>query len=708
MPMDQQETLEKRLRLWDVYALATGAMFSSGFFLLPGLAAAETGPSVVLAYLVSGLIVLPTMFSMAELATALPRSGGTYYIIDRSLGPLFGTIGGIGSWLALALKSVFALIGMGAYLALFVEVDIVYVAAGLTVLLGLLNLAGAKETTLLQKILITALVAIMAFYILQGLLHLFSMDLEQVAREQFTPFFSEDMYGFFATVGMVFVSYAGLTKVASIAEEVEDPGRVIPLGMTLALATSVALYVLGVAVMVAVLDPDAFREDLTPVATAGEQFLDWLPGSWGLVLVVVAAVAAFASTGNAGIMSASRYPMAMSRDKLLWPFLSSVGRTGVPHWSVLGTVGLMLVFLLGFNVAEVAKLASAFQLLLFGLLNLAVIVMRESRIEEYDPAFRSPLYPWVQVLGILFAIILIFEMGLLPFLFTLAVCFGSAGWYKFYAEDRVDRHGAIFHVHAELGKQKDEGLEHEMRGILGEKGLRREDPYEELVFRAEVMEHGSGTDFDVMLDQAAEALAGRVEIADIRMRELLTDSEDGAPIPIAPGVALLHARLERETTPELVLARVEEGYSQRRVRMDGKDGGDPDAKIFAFLFLVSSMEESGQHLRILAHMTEKAGAEDFLDRWRAASDEEELREVLLREECFLKIRLSPDRHDGRFIGKRVDELDLPEDCVIPLIRRDGDLMAPGADTELKDGDRLYIIGEPDDIGDLREDLGEED
>ena len=73
-----KEKLSKELGLSDVYAIATGAMFSSGFFLLPGLAAAETGPSVFLAYLVSGIIVLPTMFSVAELATAMPKSGGTY------------------------------------------------------------------------------------------------------------------------------------------------------------------------------------------------------------------------------------------------------------------------------------------------------------------------------------------------------------------------------------------------------------------------------------------------------------------------------------------------------------------------------------------------------------------------------------------------------------------------------------------------------
>ncbi|HCT55197.1 MAG TPA: amino acid transporter, partial [Balneola sp.] len=212
-----KEKLSKELGLSDVYAIATGAMFSSGFFLLPGLAAAETGPSVFLAYLVSGIIVLPTMFSVAELATAMPKSGGTYYIIDRSLGPMFGTIGGFGSWIALVLKSAFALIGMGAYLAIFFDVPMVPIAVILTVVFGILNVVGAKETTFLQKILVAALITIMIFYVIQGLVSVLSPGLIEETKSRFTPLFIDGYYGFFATVGMVFVSYAGLTKVASIA-----------------------------------------------------------------------------------------------------------------------------------------------------------------------------------------------------------------------------------------------------------------------------------------------------------------------------------------------------------------------------------------------------------------------------------------------------------------------------------------------------------
>ncbi|MDR9418099.1 amino acid permease [Gracilimonas sp.] len=697
----KHKKLAKELGLSDVYAIATGAMFSSGFFLLPGLAAAETGPSVVLAYLVSGIIVLPTMFSVAELATALPRSGGTYYIIDRSLGPMLGTIGGFGSWLALVLKSAFALIGMGAYISIFYEVDILYVAIFLTIVFGILNIVGAKETTWLQKVLVAALVTIMFFYIIQGVFEIFSMDVVAVAQRQFTPFFTEGVFGFFATVGMVFVSYAGLTKVASIAEEVKDPDRNIPLGMFLAIGTAVVVYVVGVYIMVALLDPAAFREDLTPVATAGEVFLDWLPEPGGLILVVIAAVAAFASTGNAGIMSASRYPMAMARDKLINKHFAAVGKLGTPHWSVIGTVALMLFFLLAFNVAEVAKLASAFQLLLFGLLNLAVIVMRESKIEEYDPGFNSPWYPWIQIIGVILSIILIFEMGILSILFTVAVSAASIIWYKYYAQDKVERQGAIFHVHARLGENKDQGLEGEMRGILREKGLRQEDPYEELVSRADVLEYDSDADYKEMMEEASAKLSDKLGISKEEMTQMFMTADDYSAISIADGVALNHARIAKNTSPELVLIRIKDGMENERIITTNSDKKDDKSKLHSIIFFVSSKENTGQHLRILAHLAEMVGSKSFLERWCKAENEEELREILLRDERFIRITLNPDDETQQFIGKMIKEVSLPGQSLITIIRRGGEIKIPHGITVLQEGDELSVIGEVEDINELK-------
>jgi len=696
----KHEKLAKELGLSDVYAIATGAMFSSGFFLLPGLAAAETGPSVFLAYLVSGIIVLPTMFSVAELATAMPKAGGTYYIIDRSLGPMIGTIGGYGSWLALVLKSAFALIGMGAYISIFYEVPIIPVAIILTIVFGILNVVGAKETTMLQKILVTALVSIMFFYIVQGVFAVFELDIIKVTQEQFTPFFINGYYGFFATVGMVFVSYAGLTKVASIAEEVKNPDRNIPLGMFLAIATAVTVYVIGVYIMVALLEPGAFREDLTPVATAGEVFLDWLPEPAGLILVVIAAVAAFASTGNAGIMSASRYPMAMARDKLINARFAKLSKLGTPLWSVVATVLMMIFFLLAFNVAEVAKLASAFQLLLFGLLNLAVIVMRESKIEEYDPGFNSPFYPWLQIAGIIFSIILIFEMGGLSILFTIIVSVFGIIWFKYYAADKVDRQGAIFHVHARLGKNKDQGLEHEMRNILREKGLRQEDPYEEMISRADVLEFDSSVGYDEILEETSKLYAEKLGRSTDELYEMFSELDADKIIPIADGVALNHARIDANILPEMVLIRIDGGLEVDKLKkLNPKKAGDESLK--CLLFFISPDENAGQHLRMLAHIAEMVSTKNFLNRWIEAENEEVLREILLRDERFIRLILSSDDGTSEFVGKMIKDISLPGQSLITIIRRKDQIKIPHGITVLQEDDEVSIIGEIEDIKTLK-------
>ena len=480
--MAKKERLSKKLTLFDVYAVSTGAMFSSGFFLLPGIAAMETGNSVYLSYLVAGFLILPSMLTVAELSTAMPRAGGAYYFLDRSLGPLVGTIGGLGSWIALIFKSAFALIGMGAYLSLYIDVPMLPLALVLTVVFGVLNVFGAKETAFLQRLLVSALVLIMGYFLLEGVEYLTGNSL--LPEMQKDNFLTNGLSGFASTVGLVFVSYAGLTKVASISEEVQNPDKAIPLGMTLSLLTASLVYVLGVFIMVKVLPASTLFSSLTPVTDAGQVVITWIPKSIGILLIIVAAIAAFASTGNAGIMSASRYPLAMSRDGLMPTIFGKIGRFETPHISVISTTFVMILVLLLFDVEAVAKLASAFQLLLFFLLNLAVVVMRESKIEAYKPGFSSPLYPWVQVLGMIISLLLIAQMGFLAVGLTGTLIIICIAWYFYYAQGKVKRQGAIYHVHARLGQMRNEALEHELMTIINEKNMDSSMTYQEVIARS--------------------------------------------------------------------------------------------------------------------------------------------------------------------------------------------------------------------------------
>ena len=104
--MGNNTKLKKELTLLGVFSITSGTMISAGLFILPGLAYAKAGPAVILSYLIAGLLTIPGLLSQAELSTAMPKAGGSYYFITRSMGPAVGTIYGIITWFALAAISV--------------------------------------------------------------------------------------------------------------------------------------------------------------------------------------------------------------------------------------------------------------------------------------------------------------------------------------------------------------------------------------------------------------------------------------------------------------------------------------------------------------------------------------------------------------------------------------------------------------------------
>ncbi len=692
--------MKKTLKLFDVYAICTGAMFSAEFFMLPGIAASFTGSSVTLAYLASGVLVLPAMFSQAELATAMPKAGGTYYFNDRSLGPLAGTIGGIGTWLSLVFKSAFALVGMGAYLIFFVDLPMKPVAIALTVAFVALNIVGVKETSGFQRFLVTTLVTILAFFVAQGLLEIFTPTAETATTGEPMPFLSDGLGGFLTTIGLVFAAYAGLTKVASVAEEVQNPDRNIPLGMMLSLGTAVAVYTVGVYLVVEVLPVPAIYEDLTPIATAAQGFMDWMPGevlgiSTGVFLIIISAMAAFISTGNAGILAASRYPLAMARDRLITRRFEKVGRFDTPTSAIVVTGASMILFIALFDVEAVAKLASAFNLLVFGLINLAVIVMRESHIPNYAPHFRTPLYPWTQILGILTSIVLIILIGTLSIVFTLAIIVCCIGWYTYYVRTNVEveREGAIYHLFERLGRRRYEGLDKELDTILEEKGFGDDAPFDRLVASSPVLDLDNGCTFEDIVSQVSALLATRLDTQAERLKQGFLRKGWHEHILISHGATLPHYRLTGIDHPEMVLVRCRSGI----VLNAGEDGDptrDPDETIYALFFLVSPSEKPSQHLRILANVASQVDRDAFLDEWRKAPDEQALREVLVHYERRLSVRVKRDARSEAFIGMTVKDLNLPTRLLIALILRNGEIIIPDGSTVIEEGDQLTIVGEP--------------
>jgi APA family basic amino acid/polyamine antiporter len=94
-------------------------------------------------------------------------------------------------------------------------------------------------------------------------------------------------------------------------------------------------------------------------------------------------------------------------------------------------------------VVELAKLASAFQILVFAFVNVALIAFRVSGVESYQPSFRAPGYPFVQIVGVIGGLALLTQMGLFPILGAVGIIVGGVAWYLLYGRSRTDREGAL-------------------------------------------------------------------------------------------------------------------------------------------------------------------------------------------------------------------------------------------------------------------------
>jgi len=620
--------MEKSLRTWDVFAIATGVMMGSGFFLLPGMAFAQAGPAVVLSYLLAAVFIVPTLLSNSELSTAMPRSGGTYFFVSRSMGPTAGVVDGIGAWLSMVAKCAFALVGIGYYIALVagwsdaphVELFVKVLAIGTAVVLCAVNIYGVRKSALLQTSLVIMLIALSVFFILRGL--------PAVSLSRFKPFLApkdaplRSVAAVISTAGLVFVSYAGLTKAASVSEEVVAPEKTMPRGMILALAVTTVLYVAGVFVAVGTLRAGALSGSRAPLAEAARAFA----GTTGLLAMLAAGVLAFVTTANAGILSSSRYLYAMARDRAIPLPFARLGKRDTPVLGIVfsGAVTMAVAYFL--DAYEIAKLASTFLLVDFAAVNLSVIVMRESRVGSYDPGFASPFYPWMQMAGVAVSAVLIPMMGRLTLAFALGLFGLALVWYAVFAQGKAQHAAAMRHVlerlAAEILSREAAGpaLDRELRSIMKEKGLREGDPYARLILQSTIVDVPTGERWDELMGRVVERFSEEYpEHADHIREELLEKASQGET-PAAAGVALPHVRIAGLRNYELVMARSVEG-----LHFPGVSG-----PVHAVFVLLGSMDDPQQHLRMLASLAARAEDPAFMRQWLMAEDKDSLRAALVR------------------------------------------------------------------------------
>ncbi|QIO24543.1 APC family permease [Haloarcula sp. JP-L23] len=435
---DDDVELERTIGLVGGLAIGIGTMIGAGIFVFPGLAANNAGLAATVSFAIGGVIALLVALPTSELATAMPRSGGGYYFISRGMGTAYGAIVGLGLWLGLMFASAFYLVGLGHYAsAVFAELGVglsFSPVTGIGLLFGValtaLSIGGTENTATLQNVVVGILLVVLTGFLSYGVL-----DAVGVFGRGSVPeaFFSRGYFPVLTTAALVFTSYLGFAQVATVAGEIKQPGRNLPLAMVGSVLVVTVFYVVTIFVATSAFGANRLGQfGETAMVEVARDFLG-LPGA---VAILGAGLLATFSSANASILSASRAVYALSRDALLPRKASEVNlRYGTPHVALLAAGGPILVLVTTGQVELLAEVASFLHLIMYGLMCVALIVLRRRNPEWYSPSYRVPGYPVVPAVGALASFGLIAFMQPASIGIGVGVMLVSYLWYRYYAGD---------------------------------------------------------------------------------------------------------------------------------------------------------------------------------------------------------------------------------------------------------------------------------
>ncbi len=598
---------KKSISAIGVFSIASGAMISSGIFILPGVAFAKVGPAIFISYFIAGVLGMLGIFSIIELSTAMPKAGGDYFFINKTFGPLVGTVSGFLGWLALSLKSSFAIFGIAEIIYLYTGINLLISALVLTLFFVALNIKGVEEAVIFQIAMVGGLFTLMILFV--------GFGLPKVETSHFSPLITGGINDVLITAGFVFISFGGLINVANISEEVKNPKRNIPLGMISSIAVVTIFYTLMTFVITGTLDAEAFKASLTPVADSARTFL----GMPGYIFIIVASMLAFFTTANAGVMAASRYPMALSRDSLV-PEIIAKTRKGIPIVSIIIT-GTVIYLSLLLPLELLVKAASTVILTSYVLTNLSVIVLRESRITNYRPSFRAPFYPWLQIASVIVFSFFIIDLGLDAIEFSLALLFISFGIYFFYGRKLKSGEYALLHLLKRITDNRltEDLLEDELREIIVSRDDIEQDSFDQLVRDAQIYDIEQSMDFEALLGIVTKGLSPLVDVPEKELIRLFLDRQEESNTALSDFWAIPHVILDGEDKMFLAVVRAQSG-----IRFT-----ENEPEVRAIFFLGGTKEKRGLHLKSLASIATLVGMDDFRERWLSAESITEIKNLLI-------------------------------------------------------------------------------
>ena len=389
--MAEQSGFKRNIGLFMAVMIGIGAMMGPGVFALPSVVAESAGPLGIIAYLAMGLLTLFTALSYSELGAAIPIAGGGYSFTNRTLPRpvafLTGWFFWIGNTLACSLYAVIFAYTIKNYF--LPEANVILIVLVTTVLFTITNLRGQAEALFFITIMnIVELVVLVGVGVL-GAFHVEPANLEPFAPMGYGPLIP--------TMGLIYISYVGFDLITVAAEEIVEPAKNIPRAILITLGTGIAIYVLLLWVMMGVVNYTELAQTSTPfIFVADHLFGTW--GRWaGIIATIMASLSAFSVTLGAS----SRVLFALGRDGYFPSIFSRLHSTyKTPHIALFTCAGLVTILGASGIISLLASASSFGYLIAIGIVNYAVIALHRHMPNLRRP-FKIILYPVVPILGII-------------------------------------------------------------------------------------------------------------------------------------------------------------------------------------------------------------------------------------------------------------------------------------------------------------------
>jgi basic amino acid/polyamine antiporter, APA family len=417
--------LKRCLSAFDLTLLGIGAIIGTGIFVLTGIAAAtQSGPAVILSFVIAGTACAFAALSYAELAGSLGGCGSAYGYSYAAFGELIAWLIGWNLLLEYGMSVAAVANGWSGYFvnglqALGIEIPHALTAApskgglvnlpAVVVILGLMGLliVGVKESARLNAVMVGIKLTTIVIFLIAAF--------GNVNLANWSPFMPFGWFtrtadghttGVLAGAALVFFAYIGFDAVTTAAEEAKDPQRDLPIGILSSLAICTVVYILVAGVLTGVVSYTELNV-ASPVAHA----LQLLGHRWASGVVAVGVIAGLLTVMLVLYYGLTRIIFAMARDGLMPPVFGAVNATTQTPVPTIVFTGVVCALFAGFvPLGELAELVNIGTLFAFVMVCIGVIVLRSTQPTLARP-FRTPWHPLIPVLGALSCGAL---MGFLP------------------------------------------------------------------------------------------------------------------------------------------------------------------------------------------------------------------------------------------------------------------------------------------------------